>query len=300
MTEYRSGIIEAGLEKGGRVLAQGVEFCLQSGRTLAIIGESGSGKTTVAYSVMKLLPKNVTAKGLRFVLNGEDLSDRKSIRRYLGDKIVYIPQSGFECLNPSRKIKFQIYDTLKKLGYPKYERVIRTLQTLNSVGFSNPEEIMEKYPFELSGGMAQRVVIAIAACASPELVIADEPTNGLDKADREEFFGLMNGLFSKAAKLLITHDVSVARTADECIVLCKGKVMEKGNARGVLSCPRSPYTRALMGSLIENGMREVPRLRSGESRCPFYSRCVQAGQKCLNGEIPIKEDGGVYYACALC
>ena len=153
---------------------------------------------------------------------------------------------------------------------------------LRAVGFSNPEEIMDKYPFELSGGMAQRVVIAIGICSNAKFVIADEPTNGLEDERKFEFLELIDSLFPNAAKLFITHDISIAKKCKEVIVLCNGKTMEKGKAIDVLEAPKSSYTRALINSLVENGMAETPIIREQRGNCPFYCRCKEANDKCLN------------------
>ena len=278
---YESGKIKARLGRTVKTLVNGVKFSVGSGRTLGIIGESGSGKTMIACSVMKLLPKNVSACGMKFLFCGDDLSDAKSLKKLLGDKIVYIPQSGHECLNPSRKVRFQMFDALAKIGVKKSEREKEAMKNLARAGFADAQSVMEKYPFELSGGMAGRVAAAIGLCSNARFVIADEPVSGIEDKLRHEFVGLIKKVFPYAAKLIITHDISVARMCDEIIVMCGGRVMERGTAESVLSNPRSPYTRALLDSLPENGMRRVPKIRGVHDGCPFYPRCVAADIDCL-------------------
>ena len=283
--EYFSGKITARTVRGEVTLAEGVSFSVADGETLALIGGSGSGKTIVACSMMHLLPRNVTANGMKFVFSGEDLSEKKNIRKLLGDRIVYIPQSGHEHLDPSRKVKHHIFDSLKRMKVPRKERGALMLRKLAAAGLDDPKRVAECYPFELSGGMAQRVVIAIGLCSRAEFVIADEPTNGLEDERKGEFVELIEELFPSAAKLVITHDISVAALADRVAVMCGGVVMEEGTAEEVLTSPRCPYTKALIGSLVENGMHEVPKLREQRGVCPFYSRCPEAEERCVTERV---------------
>lgn len=282
LIDYSSGQILARLNEKYKTLVSNVEFKIDSGESLALIGETGSGKTIIAYSIMKLLPSNVKASEIKIFFDGQDLSKRKSLHKLLGDEIVYIPQNGYENLSQSRKVKDQIFDSLKRINTPKQKMKETALIKLRAVGFSNPEEIMDKYPFELSGGMAQRVVIAIGICSNAKFVIADEPTNGLEDERKFEFLELIDSLFPNAAKLFITHDISIAKKCKEVIVLCNGKTMEKGKAIDVLEAPKSSYTRALINSLVENGMAETPIIREQRGNCPFYCRCKEANDKCLN------------------
>lgn len=283
--KFESGIIKAKLDKTSVVLADGISFEIEDGKSLAMIGETGSGKTIVACAIMKLLPVNVSSKGGRFVFCGEDLSNKKNINKLLGREIVYIPQCGHENLNPTRKVKYHLYDSLRRIGVKRKELRIEAENKLEKVGFENPKEIMEKYPFELSGGMAQRVVIAIGLCSRAKFVIADEPTNGLENEKKFEFLNLIKELFPQASKLVITHDISVAESLDDVIVLCKGKVMEKGRAKDVLDNPFCPFTKALISALVKNGMQETPIIRENKGPCPFYARCKNASDACAIWEV---------------
>lgn len=278
--EYHSGCIAARLERMKKGLLHDVAFSLGASETLALIGETGSGKTMIAMSILRLLPSNVTMEGGSVLFLGQELTGRKNIQSLLGVDIVYIPQNGLEFLNPSRTVRLHLYDSLKKLGIRGQALEQTALEKLAAVGFDAPEEVIGKFPFQLSGGMAQRVTIALAACSRAKLLIADEPTNGLDYAAKVRFMEMLNALFPEAAKLVITHDITVARLCRNTLVLCGGRMMEKGPSAQILSAPRHPYTKALMGALVENGMRETPILRQQAGECPFFRRCPEASERC--------------------
>ena len=294
--KLNTGTISAQLAQSSKTLVENVAFSLAEGESLALIGETGSGKTMTALSIMRLLPPNVTQKGANMLYLGQPLPKGVNLRKLIGTQIVYIPQSGAESLNPSLTVARQMQDGMRKNGIPAGERKKKALEILKTVGFSDPEPILKKYPFELSGGMAQRVTIALAAIGEPKLILADEPTNGLDKAATEDFFALLDRLFPAAAKLIITHDISVARLCGRATVLCRGKLCETGPASQVLEDPRHPYTRALIGALVINGMLETPVLREQKGSCPFYMRCPKAGENCEN-EPACVQDGERKYWC---
>ena len=283
-------MISARLARGERVLLQDVSFSLASGERLAIIGETGSGKTMLALSVLGLLPANVRMQRGSIRLDGAALSGERPLQALRGDKIVYIPQSGADFLCPTRTVRKQLYDSLRKLGLPRTEFPALAAEKLRLAGFSAPDEILDKYPFQLSGGMAQRVTIALAACSRARLLIADEPTNGLDEAGRAQFFLLLESMFPDAAKIIITHDISVAALCGRILVLSGGRMLETGAAADVLRAPRHPYTRALLAAQVANGMQPSPILREGASGCPFYVRCSQADAACLRGALQAHKD----------
>lgn len=284
--QYDSGTILAQLRSGTRTLVQDLQFELAEGESLALIGETGSGKTMTARSILRLLPENVTQTGETIVFCGQPLPEGAAMRQLLGTQIVYIPQSGAEALDPLRTVGKQLADGLAKNGVPRDRRRKRAEELLTAAGLPEAERLLRAFPFELSGGMAQRVTIALAACAAPRLVIADEPTNGLDRRATEEFFRLLDRLFPKAARLIITHDISVAARCGRAAVLCGGIACETGPCAEVLSDPKHPYTRALLNALPQNGMAETPRLREGEAMCPFYARCPQARELCRTQMTP--------------
>ena len=294
---YACGTISAKLSRGERVLLHNVSFSLSSGERLAVIGETGSGKTMLALSILGLLPANVRMQDGCVQLDGAALPAGKQLQTLRGDRIVYIPQSGAEFLLPTRAVRKQLYDSLKKLGLPRKEFPALAAEKLHLAGFDAPEMVLDKYPFQLSGGMAQRVTIALAACSRARLLIADEPTNGLDEAGRAQFFALLDSIFPDAAKLIITHDISVAARCGRVLVLCGGQTLEAGTVDAVLGAPHHPYTKALLAAQVANGMQPSPVLREGVSVCPFYARCPEADAACLNGAMQKHTDGTTEWWC---
>ena len=294
---YTSGTISAKLARSERVLLQDVSFSLAAGERLAIIGETGSGKTMLALSILGLLPANVRMQSGSIRLDGTVLSGERQLQALRGDRIVYIPQSGADFLCPTRTVRRQLYDSLKKLCLPRTEFPALAAEKLRLAGFAAPNEILDKYPFQLSGGMAQRVTIALAACSHARLLIADEPTNGLDENGRAQFFALLESMFPDAAKIIITHDISVAARCGRILVLCGGKMLEAGAAEDVLRTPQHPYTKSLLAAQVANGMQPSPILRAGASGCPFYARCPEADTVCLRGALQAHKDAGREWWC---
>ena len=294
---YACGTISAKLSRGERVLLHNVSFSLSSGERLAVIGETGSGKTMLALSILGLRPANVRMRDGCVQLDGAALPAGKQLQTLRGDRIVYIPQNGAEFLLPMRAVRKQLYDSLKKLGLPRKVFPALAAEKLHLAGFDAPETVLDKYPFQLSGGMAQRVTIALAACSRARLLIADEPTNGLDEAGRAQFFALLDSIFPDAARLIITHDISVAARCGRVLVLCGGQTLETGASADVLSTPRHPYTKALLAAQVANGMQPAPVLREGVSVCPFYARCPEADAACLNGAMQKHTDGTTEWWC---
>ena len=294
---HACGMITAKLARGECVLLQDVSFSLSSGERLAVIGETGSGKTMLALSILGLLPANVRMQGGCIQMDGAALPAGEQLQTLRGDKLVYIPQNGAEFLLPARTVRKQLYDSLKKLGLPRKAFPALAAEKLRLAGFDAPETILDKYPFQLSGGMAQRVTIALAACSRARLLIADEPTNGLDEAGRAQFFALLDSIFPDAAKLIITHDISVASRCDRVLVLCGGRMLEAGASSTVLRAPRHPYTKALLAAQVANGRQPSPVLRESASGCPFYARCPKADEACLHSAMQKHTDGKTEWWC---
>lgn len=244
--------IEAKMKGGStEVIVSDLSFTLERGKKLAIVGRSGCGKTMTAMAILGLLPDNCTAKG-RVAWNGKELlalsdSERRKMR---GLEHVLIPQSGADFLNPSLKIKTQLRESLKRAAKAdKNSRGLLMDQILTRVGFDEPKSILNSYPFQLSGGMAQRVVMAIALSGTPGLVIADEPTRGVDQENTQRFLRQLDELFDSSAVLLITHDISVAATCDDILVIDTGRCVEYGPSAQIINHPKEMYTQKLICDL---------------------------------------------------
>lgn len=239
--------------KGDKISLPVKHVCLSvtRGEKLAIVGQSGCGKTMTAMAILGLLPDNCVASG-RIMWDAQDLliMTKRQRRALLGKELVLIPQSGADFLNPSRTVGSQMKQGLRRAGLYGCEPLH---DILHRVGFKNPKEILASYPFQLSGGMAQRVVMAIAAIGQPSLVIADEPTRGVDQQNTVHFIRLMQELFSDAAVLLITHDISVAAVCDRIMVMKDGEEVECGKSEQILCSPQQAYTQQLIRDL-PNGL----------------------------------------------
>ena len=296
--QYDSGAIAAKLDRTEKELIHKVSFHISCGESLTLIGETGSGKTLIAQSIMGVLPRNVRLVSGEISFCGNTLPKGKKLRSMLGREIVYIPQNGHEFLDQSRSVRRQMFDSIEKLDVTSPQRYAFACEKLAQVGFTQPEAILEQYPFQLSGGMAQRVTIALALCSKAKLLIADEPTNGLDQDSKRQTLSLLKNLFPDAAKLIITHDISVAAECDRILVLCGGRMLETGISSEVLTAPYHPYTKVLLGALVENGMRETPALRTGTGICPFYRRCPSARDRCRTEMPPRKNNSREWWCCA--
>jgi len=278
------------LNKNTRTIVGTASFSINDNETLAIIGQTGSGKTMISLSIMDLLPNNIYSKGLLMRLDDDVF---KSTKGYLGSEIVYIPQSGHESLNPSRRIKSQMFDSLKRWGI-KDNRLEEATKRLEHVGFENPLDILNKYPHELSGGMAERVVIAMSMSNKARLVIADEATNGLSYEESKEFIDKIKILFPNASIIIITHDMKVASLCDDILVIKNGTVLDYGKNEMVLK-NKHPYTEALFKALPEEGMLSN-NLISDKGYCPFYDACPYSSAECLK-RIGIKVNGKYFRRC---
>lgn len=241
--------------KGSRTntIVENVCLSVEAGKRLAVVGQSGSGKTMTAMAILGLLPDNCTSAG-QILWNGADLSalDSKKRRGYLGTEFALIPQSGADFLNPSLKISTQFNEVLQRAGIHRSQRKSIMHHLLKQAGFVDSELILHSYPFQLSGGMSQRVVMAMAAAASPSLIIADEPTRGIDQENIKIFLENLDTLFSSSAILLITHDISVAAVCDEILVMKNGHVIESAPANKLIHDPKENYTRQLLCHLPQD------------------------------------------------
>ena len=262
---YACGMISAKLSHGERVLLENVFFSLSSGERLAVIGETGSGKTMLALSILGLLPSNVRMQGGCLQLDGAALPAGRQLQALRGDKLVYIPQNGAEFLLPARTVRKQLYDSLKKLGLPRKDFPALAAEKLRLAGFDAPETVLDKYPFQLSGGMQQRVGIAMAMSYEPKLLLADEPTSALDVTIQAQILDLLREIQKKlgTATVFVTHDLGVvARIADRVAVMYAGKIVEIGTVDEIFYDPRHPYTWGLLRSIpaFSRGKESLPSI----------------------------------------
>lgn len=269
---------------------------LYSGRCTAVIGESGSGKSVAAHAILKLLPEYTTITGTVHFGNLELISlSEDSLQEIRGKKIGLIYQSPDRSLNPIFPIGRQMRKPLDAHNVgPVSERLTHIKKTLRKVGFSNPDTAMVRYPCHCSGGMNQRAATAVVLGLLPEIVIADEPTKGLDRDRALDVETSLNDVTKTGQSLLlITHDIPLAeRIADELIVIYAGQIVEKGPVNTVLCHPLHPYTKGLINSLPRNGFIPIdgnsPSLSNIPPGCRFANRCEHSSDFCIHNSPNLK------------
>jgi len=288
---------------GGEVQAvRGVSFDLRRGETLAIVGESGSGKSVTAKSIMRLLPEaNTLIKGGEILFEGQDILklSEKRMQDIRGPKIAMVFQDPMTSLDPTMRIGRQITESLKEhLGLSGQRARERAVELLTLVGIPNPEDRIKQYPHQFSGGMRQRVVIAIALACDPQILIADEPTTALDVTIQAQILELLRELQEQLGMsvILITHDLGVvAHTAHRVAVMYAGKIVETGTLREIFYNPQMPYTWGLLSSIplpTADRSQELipipgspPDMLDPPQGCPFTPRCPYAMRICVE-EMP--------------
>ncbi|WEG12596.1 ABC transporter ATP-binding protein [Pullulanibacillus sp. KACC 23026] len=278
----------------------GVSFTVNKGETVGIVGESGSGKSVTSLSIMKLL-HDTSAKtmGGSITFNGKNLLDvsEREMRKIRGNDIAMIFQEPMTSLNPVHKIGKQIREAIElHMNLSKKEAEKRTIDMLKLVGIPRAEEIYNEYPHQLSGGMRQRVMIAMAMSCEPMLLIADEPTTALDVTIQAQILELMKDLNEKneTSVLLITHDLGVvAEMCDRVVVMYAGKVVEEGDVLSIFDNPQHPYTQGLLASTPKlNEKRDrlgsipgnVPSPTNMPRGCSFAPRCSKVMELCWEKE----------------
>ncbi|MCD5324277.1 MULTISPECIES: ABC transporter ATP-binding protein [Pontibacillus] len=284
---------------GGEVQAvRGVNLELHKGETLAIVGESGCGKSVTANSIMKLIPSppgKITQGSIHFKDQNLTEMSSKEIRKIRGVDISMIFQDPMTALNPTLTVGDQLTEGLKQhKKISSQDANEQAIEMLNLVGIPNPKERMKQHPHQFSGGMRQRIVIAMALICEPELLIADEPTTALDVTIQAQILQLFNRIQEQTGVsiILITHDLGVvAKIADRIAVMYAGKVIEVGTRREIFYNPQHPYTRGLLNSvprLDQRGDQLIPingtppDLFSPPKGCPFTARCPKAMEVCEN------------------
>ena len=266
-----------------------VSFSIQPGEILGLVGESGCGKSVTSLSIMKLLARNSKISNGEILLNGKDLlkEDKKGMRKIRGREVAMIFQEPMNSLNPCMRIEKQLTEAiLLHNNFSKEEAHNRAFEVLKSVGIPEPDMTLKSYPHQLSGGMCQRVMIAMAMSCEPELLIADEQTTALDVTIQAQILELMEDIRAKknTGILMITHDLGVvANFADRIQVMYAGQVVERGTAREIFYESKHPYTWALLSSVpkVTNESKEAlyalkgtpPDLLLPLHECPFASRC---------------------------
>lgn len=284
--------------EGKHELVSGVSLGLNFGQVLGVVGESGCGKTMTALSVIGLLPPGVAIRSGSILLNGVDIADwnEQELNTIRGHQIAYISQEPMVALDPMFTVAHQLNYPLRRLrGFSKSQAKAESISLLKKVGILYPERVMKSYPHQLSGGMAQRVAIALALTGQPKLLIADEPTTALDVTIQAEILDLLRSLVKELdmAMIIVTHNLGVvADIADEVAVMYAGQVIESGPVSDVLLKPAHPYTAALLGADPHFGADKkmperlasipgtVPPAWEWTNSCRFAARCDFATEVC--------------------
>lgn len=286
--------------------ADGVSFSIEKGKTLGIVGESGCGKSITSMSLMRLIPKPGKIVEGEMILDGVDLAkvSEEEMLKIRGNDISMIFQEPMTSLNPVFTVGFQISEVLilhQKMSEEDARK--KSIEMLKLVGIPRPDQIVDEYPFQLSGGMRQRVMIAMALACQPKVLIADEPTTALDVTIQAQILDLMNDLKKKTdtAILLITHDLGVvAEMCDHVVVMYSGKVVEEGDIHTIFANPMHPYTKGLMNSIpkltdeleeLESIDGAVPNPLKLPTGCYFNPRCKYATDECRAKQPELKDMG---------
>lgn len=281
---------------GGLRAVNDVSFEVERGRVLGLVGESGSGKSVTGFSIMRLLERPGRIASGQIVFDGVDLAglSDEEMRQVRGRRIAMVFQDPMMTLNPVLTIETQMVETVR--AHDKVSKTIarqRARDALGLVGIPHPEERLSSYPHQFSGGMRQRVVIAIALLHKPELIIADEPTTALDVTIQSQIISEFQKLTeeSKTSVIWITHDLAiVSRLADDIAVMYAGRLVEKGPVSNVLTDPKHPYTAGLIASVPSRNRRgerlyQIPGLTPAITMlpkgCSFRTRCERASEACL-------------------
>jgi peptide/nickel transport system ATP-binding protein len=312
--EVRGLKVEFPTRRGTLIALDGVSFSIAPGEVLGVVGESGAGKSITGMAVIRLLEPPGRISGGEIRLEGRRIDDlpEDEMRKLRGRRIGVIFQDPLTSLNPLYTIGRQLEETiLTHLPMSRADARARAIALLKEVGIPAPEARYEHYPHQFSGGMRQRVVIALALAAEPQLLIADEPTTALDVSIQAQIIALIKRVARDrgAAVMLITHDMGViAETAQRVAVMYAGRIIEIGAAQDVIHAPKHPYTVGLMGSIprisaekhrlvqIEGSM---PRLNAIPRGCPFNPRCPHRFDRCVVDRPDLIPAGASHAACWL-
>jgi peptide/nickel transport system ATP-binding protein len=307
LLEVRNLRVEFPGRHGTLLAIDDVSFSIEPGEVLGVVGESGAGKSLTGASIIGLLEPPGRVAGGEILLEGERIDDLpyEQMRRIRGKKIGAIFQDPLTSLNPLYTISKQLTETiLVHMDMTEKQARKRAIELLDEVGIPAADKRIDSYPHEFSGGMRQRVVIALALCANPQLIVADEPTTALDVSIQAQIIALIKRLCKdhKTAVMLITHDMGViAETADRVAVMYAGRIAEIGNVRDVIKDAKHPYTKGLMGSIPVVGhdvdvLQQIdgamPRLNEIPKGCAFNPRCPDANDRCFSERPDLMATGG--------
>lgn len=301
-----------GLEIDGRVykVLDNINFSFFGGKIHAIVGESGCGKTMSVMSILKLLPKNSKVLGGKIIFENKNILDlnEKEMRKIRGRKIALIPQDPMTSLNPLYTVENQLLEAimLHNGSISKEEALKIALETLESVEFKDAKNRIKSYPHELSGGMKQRVIIAMALASNADILIADEPTTALDVTIQAQILKLLEKIKEQGKTIvLITHDLGVvAQYSDDISIMYLGHIVERAGTKELFKHPRHPYTKALIealpvikGKKLKNIKGQIAPLNEPVAGCPFNPRCERADDNCRTKMPELKN---VFNSSAAC
>jgi peptide/nickel transport system ATP-binding protein len=302
-------------ENGVVPSVDGVSFQINKGETVAVVGESGCGKSVTSLSIMGLVGSPGKIVGGEILFEGRDLTKatKKELRKIRGNEIAMIFQEPLTSLNPVFTVGSQVAEAIRlHQNASKEEAKQKTIELLKRVGIPRAEKVYSSYPHSLSGGMRQRVMIAMALSCNPKLLIADEPTTALDVTIQAQILHLMRELSREndTAIMLITHDLGVvAEMVDRVIVMYAGQVVEQGDVFTLFKDPKHPYTKGLLNSTprihelkdeLESIEGSVPNPSEMPKGCKFHPRCPKATEQCVTAEPQLKEmDSGHQVRCWL-
>ncbi|MFA9375157.1 MAG: ABC transporter ATP-binding protein [Lachnotalea sp.] len=302
------------VKRGNIKAVNNVSFSVDKGEIVAIVGESGSGKSVTSLSVMGLVRDPGKVTGGEILFDGEELRTKtdKEMQKIRGDKISMIFQEPMTSLNPVYRVKDQIMESIfSHTDLNKKDALDRTIKMLDLVGIPSPEKRINDYPHQMSGGMRQRVMIAMALACDPQLLIADEPTTALDVTIQAQILELLYKLREKLgmAVMLITHDLGVvAESADRVVVMYCGRVVEQADVKDLFTKPMHPYTQGLLDSIprleddkdrlymIKGMVPDPTRLPQG---CSFADRCEKCMDQCKKAMPALTEEEGHQVRCFL-
>jgi peptide/nickel transport system ATP-binding protein len=314
LLEVRGLRIEFPTRRGTLLAVDDVSFDIAPGEVLGVVGESGAGKSLTGNAIIGLLEPPGRIAGGQILLAGRRIDNLpyEQMRKVRGAQIGAIFQDPLTSLNPLYSIGRQLVETIQThLPLSNSDARARALELLREVGIPGAESRLDHFPHQFSGGMRQRVVIALALCAGPRLIVADEPTTALDVSIQAQIIALLKRLCRDhgTAVMLVTHDMGViAETADRVAVMYAGRLAEIGPVRDVIKHAKHPYTRGLMGSIPSLGVRTdrltqidgaMPRLTEIPAGCAFNPRCTEAGTRCVVERPDLMSAGTSRAACWL-